>query len=377
MMDSMKRIIILYCAVLLGAALLSGCAGNAPAFNPSQSPAATPVQTPAETLAPTPTPLTEAIILQELQNAWGDLFQPDLLSYFPEAFFQAENSWQFFDVEPEERAWLLACTEAFSQQLTESLESVSQELSNRLGLAVQMEESQVSAPSWQLCAAIFQASGSPEAGQAALKNSMAVSAEVLGSSPASVQLSISVEPLPYKEALAMATADEAVLRSAQFLYSYLLTVYDAEMNELEYVQPAPEGSLAEGIVWPLESHTRLRKTWFADRDDGARKHTGTDIWAEADTPIYSCTDGIVTSISTSSGQGNAVIITDPYGYEFHYYHMIRQTDFLQEGDSVSAGELIGHVGNTGNSDRDHLHLSIISPEGLFINPYPYLAAVEP
>ena len=59
--------------------------------------------------------------------------------YFPESFFQKGSSWQFFGAEPEERTWLLACTEAFSQQLMEALESVSQELSNRLGLAVQME----------------------------------------------------------------------------------------------------------------------------------------------------------------------------------------------------------------------------------------------
>ena len=83
MMDSMKRIIILFCTALLSAVLLSACAGNAPAFTPSQSPVTTPVQTPAETLAPTPTPLTEAMILQEFQDAWADQFQPDLLSLFP------------------------------------------------------------------------------------------------------------------------------------------------------------------------------------------------------------------------------------------------------------------------------------------------------
>ena len=149
------------------------------------------------------------------------------------------------------------------------------------------------------------------------------------------------------------------------------------MTELDYVQPEPEGNLATGIVWPLAQHTRLRKTWFAARDDGARKHTGTDIWAPADTPIYSCTDGTVTFVGAGEGSGNTVIVTDAYGYEFHYYHMIRVSDFLTVGQQVAAGQLIGHVGNTGNSDLDHLHLSILSPGGLFINPYPYLEAVEP
>lgn len=104
---------------------------------------------------------------------------------------------------------------------------------------------------------------------------------------------------------------------------------------------------------------------------------GTDIWAAENTEIYSCTDGIVTFIGSNSVMGNAVIVEDDYGYEYHYYHMVRLTDFLKEGDSVSAGDLVGHVGNTGNSARDHLHLTIIAPDGYYVNPYPYLAAIEP
>ena len=57
--------------------------------------------------------------------------------------------------------------------------------------------------------------------------------------------------------------------------------------------------------------------------------------------------------------------------------MIRLTDFLQPGDAVKAGELIGRVGNTGNSSRDHLHLTIVAPSGQYIDPYPYLAPLEP
>lgn len=131
MMDSMKRIIILFCATLFGAALLSGCAGNAPAFNPSQSPQLPLCKRLQKRWRLRQRPLPRRWFCRISRIPGGDLFQPALLSYFPEAFFQAENSWQFFDVEPEERAWLLACTEAFSQQLTESLESVSQEVSNR------------------------------------------------------------------------------------------------------------------------------------------------------------------------------------------------------------------------------------------------------
>lgn len=56
--------------------------------------------------------------------------------------------------------------------------------------------------------------------------------------------------------------------------------------------------------------------------------------------------------------------------------MVQLTTFLSEGDRVEQGQLIGHVGNTGNSDAPHLHLSIIAPEYVYINPYPVLARVR-
>jgi murein DD-endopeptidase MepM/ murein hydrolase activator NlpD len=44
---------------------------------------------------------------------------------------------------------------------------------------------------------------------------------------------------------------------------------------------------------------------------------------------------------------------------------------------VDAGQLIGHVGSTGNSACNHLHLTIVSPDGIIINPYPYLRKAKP
>ena len=57
--------------------------------------------------------------------------------------------------------------------------------------------------------------------------------------------------------------------------------------------------------------------------------------------------------------------------------MVRLTVFLEPGVQVEAGQLIGHVGNTGNSVRNHLHLTIVAPDGYFVDPYPYLEAIAP
>ena len=82
-------------------------------------------------------------------------------------------------------------------------------------------------------------------------------------------------------------------------------------------------------------------------------------------------------MGSTRGGGNSVVVEDDYGFMFYYHHMVRPTDFLAEGERVEAGQLIGHVGNTGNSSVNHLHLAIASPYGILINPYPYLLAVKP
>ena len=134
--------------------------------------------------------------------------------------------------------------------------------------------------------------------------------------------------------------------------------------------------MKEELIYPLKSTIRIRKSWYASRDKGMRKHTGTDIHAEEGTEIYSCTDGIILYIGYATIPGYYVIIKDPLGYEYHYYHMVRKTDFLEQGQTVKAGDIIGHVGNTGNSTVNHLHITIIAPDGKYIDPYSLMVAAR-
>lgn len=358
------------CLVCAGLICLSGCSA-APLV--SATPAPTLAATPSPSPSPTPFPAEE--LSQTLQALFLEAFPASLPEQYPANLFDSTEPWSFFDAEEADRLWLLTYAQGLTQQMDAAAQEAAEALAQSLGLQPQLELS-VTGLNWQMCAALLQLSDSPQAAQAAVKAALSFEGTV---SPGTdvLPISIRIQPLPYQQALQAASGSQSAFSSGQFLYAYLYTVYDENMVELDYVQPEPEGNLATGIVWPLAEHTRLRKTWFAARDDGARKHTGTDIWAPADTPIYSCTDGTVTFVGAGGGSGNTVIVTDEYGYEFHYYHMIRVSDFLTTGQQVAAGELIGHVGNTGNSDLDHLHLSILTPEGLFVNPYPYLEAVEP
>lgn len=168
---------------------------------------------------------------------------------------------------------------------------------------------------------------------------------------------------------------DAARYTATTIFAYLNTVYDGEGEHGEYSDPELPGEYIDTIVEPLPGKY-IKDGWYLPRSHATRLHTGTDIKASTGTGIRSCTDGAVEFVGYNDIAGNYVAILDDYGYEYHYCHMVELTDFLSPGDRVSRGDIIGHVGDTGNSDAPHLHLAIITPEFEYIDPYPVLARVR-
>ena len=152
-------------------------------------------------------------------------------------------------------------------------------------------------------------------------------------------------------------------------YGYMLTVYDAKGNILSGEQDAAD---IPEWMFPLPRFTRFRDTWFANRDGGRRRHLGTDISAPEGTEIYSCTDAEVINVENGRLAGNCVLTRDGYGNEYLYCHMVEVSDFLAVGQKLKAGDLVGHVGNTGNSAVNHLHLSVLLQDGRHLHTFPYL-----
>ena len=146
-------------------------------------------------------------------------------------------------------------------------------------------------------------------------------------------------------------------------------MYNEKAKSIRYVLPNVPKSMRDELVFPLTGYTKLRKSWYSGRDCGYRKHTGMDIHASEGTNILSCTDGIVKYVGFERTPGNYVVVRDDLGYEYHYYHLVKKPDFLEQGQSVKAGDTIGLVGNTGNSSVDHLHISILMPDGRYVDPY--------
>lgn len=119
--------------------------------------------------------------------------------------------------------------------------------------------------------------------------------------------------------------------------------------------------------WPLDGG------WVSDTFISDRNHKGLDIAAPEGTEIYAAAEGLVVSAGwNSGGYGNVVMIEHPDGYATVYGHMI--SVYAIEGEYVQKGQLIGYVGNTGNSFGDHCHFEV-RYQGICYDPATFLNTV--
>lgn len=100
-----------------------------------------------------------------------------------------------------------------------------------------------------------------------------------------------------------------------------------------------------------------------------KMHTGVDFAAPKNTEIYAWKGGKVVTANWSGGYGNFIEIQHDDGTISRYGHL--NSYAVAAGQTVSAGQLIGYVGTTGNSTGYHLHFEI-KINGNFVNPISYL-----
>jgi len=147
----------------------------------------------------------------------------------------------------------------------------------------------------------------------------------------------------------------------------------AEMNGLSDVNLIRSGQTLKvpggsGWVCPVEG-ARYFNDWGFPRG-GSRFHEGNDLFAGSGSPVRAPVSGTLELIRGTVG-GLQFNLVGSDGIEYLGSH-------LSEGGKtgkVSAGDVIGYVGTSGNAQgtNPHLHFGMYR-EGLAINPHPTLVA---
>lgn len=117
-------------------------------------------------------------------------------------------------------------------------------------------------------------------------------------------------------------------------------------------------------AWPLGNEYCYVSSKYGYRDasiGGNAFHGGLDIAGGSGRlhgkPVYATRSGkVITAITSDRGYGIYVIIDHGDGYSSLYAHMSAR--YVSTGDTVNKGDMIGRVGNTGNSTGAHLHFEI-------------------
>ena len=98
-------------------------------------------------------------------------------------------------------------------------------------------------------------------------------------------------------------------------------------------------------------------------------HIGVDIGAPAWTPIKTILNGTIIDNGYSSSYGNYIIVASTHNgvnYTILYGHMVQRSG-VPIGAKVSSGNVIGHIGNTGISEGNHVHVETLKG----INYFPW------
>ena len=146
-------------------------------------------------------------------------------------------------------------------------------------------------------------------------------------------------------------------RPSMVSYNFALA---SVLPEVPYTNTlAYRGTVGGGMIFPLAAAAPIASLfgWRVHPITGDRRfHAGTDLGAPTGTPILASARGQVESANWQGGYGLAVTINHGSAQQSLYGHM--SEIFVQPGQWVEPGTVIGRVVSTGNSTGPHLHFEI-------------------
>lgn len=125
------------------------------------------------------------------------------------------------------------------------------------------------------------------------------------------------------------------------------------------------GISAGALQWPLPGYTTISCTFWEPDAIRGLPHKGIDIPAPEGTPILAAHDGTVLVSGWNDSYGNQVLLDNGAGLSTRYAHMTEAA--VSAGETVTAGQVIGYVGSTGDSTGNHLHFEV-AVDGVGVDP---------
>jgi murein DD-endopeptidase MepM/ murein hydrolase activator NlpD len=98
-------------------------------------------------------------------------------------------------------------------------------------------------------------------------------------------------------------------------------------------------------------------------------HSGIDLAAAMDTPIFAATGGVVALNRERGGYGLYMVVTRDAQFSTLYGHL--DWPLVHSSEVVVAGQAIALLGSTGNSTGPHLHFEV-RIAGVPVDPLPLL-----
>lgn len=136
--------------------------------------------------------------------------------------------------------------------------------------------------------------------------------------------------------------------------------------EKKVVRPV-DGELMNGFAVEALAYNTTTRDW--------RTHEGIDLCAQSGQEVRAAMDGSVYAVYEDEAYGMTVVLRHPDGYTTHYSNLASEVS-VKSGDSVTAGSVLGTVGETAiteTAQEPHLHFAVyrnnvpVDPE-IFLNP---------
>lgn len=152
------------------------------------------------------------------------------------------------------------------------------------------------------------------------------------------------------------------------------------LSLLERLLPLGQALTPQAVVRGVGRFPVAGYVWYADDWAAPRYvpyfhlHEGTDLFAEAGTPVIAPWGGAIAKLADGSVGGISIWLDGDDGMTYYYGHLQGYAPGLAEGARVRGGDVIGYVGDSGNAQGTppHVHFEVHPFGGAPVPPKPIL-----